>query len=499
MSKKDVDILLIFPPLRTWDRPRNFPCGTGLIAARLRKEGYKVGVIDVNGLRWSHEQVMEKILTYNTKVIGIGGMISVYRWVRTMTGILRERLPETKIILGGSVGTSIIDTALRNLNVDVISIAEADDTILELLPAMLNSDDLKNIRGLAYLEEDQVVKTAARPQREDLNSLPYPAWDLFPMETYLANPVVGVGRDIDIISSRGCPYPCQYCYRIFGRQYRGRSAENVVGEMLELYHRYNVDFISFQDDCFVIDKKRVHDICDMIDSEGMNIRWSCTGRVNICDLELLKRMKASGCVSVSFGLESGSNTILQRMKKNTTTEKARKAIENCRQAGLRAPVSFMTGYPGENIGTMMETVEYCKELNIPLTALMITCPYPGTPLYDEAMSNPDLFKKFLKKYGKTASDGLSIAYDEEQFVLEIGDAVDLTINLSDMSDDELLRNREDVLEMAKNNYVPPTEQEVREQEIDYYGLELYERAKRQMETPEMQAHRKRHGFNAKVG
>ena len=390
MANKDVDILLIFPPLRTWDRPRNFPCGVGLLAGRLRKEGYKIGVIDVNGLRWSHEQVMEEILSYRTQVIGIGGMISVYRWVRTMTSIIREKLPETKILLGGSVGTSIIDTALRKLNIDVIAIAEADDTILELLPAVLNGDDLENIRGLAYLENDQVVKTAARPQLEDLISLPYPAWDLFPMETYLANPVVGVGRDIDIISSRGCPYPCQYCYRIFGRQYRGRSAENVVGEMLELYHRYNVDFISFQDDCFVIDKKRVHDICDMVDSEGMNIRWSCTGRVNICDLELLKRMKASGCVSVSFGLESGSNTILKRMKKNTTTEKARKAIENCRLAGLRAPVSFMTGYPGENLGTMMETVDYCKELNIPLTALMITCPYPGTPLYDEAMQNPDL-------------------------------------------------------------------------------------------------------------
>lgn len=499
MAKTNVDMLLIFPPLRTWDRPRNFPCGIGLLAARLRQEGYNIAVLDVNGLRWSHEQVMEKIRTYHTKVIGIGGMISVYRWTRTMLAMIREQLPDVKTVLGGSVGTSIIETALNRLNIDVIAVAEADDTILELLPAMLNDKPLHDIPGLAYLEDDQIIKTASRPQREDLDSLPYPAWDLFPMETYLANPIVGVGRDIDIISSRGCPYPCQYCYRLFGRQYRGRSAENVVGEMLELYHRYQVDFISFQDDCFVIDKKRVFAICDMIDREGMNIRWSCTGRVNICDLELLKRMRASGCVSVSFGLESGSNTILQRMKKNTTTEKARMAIENCRKAGLRAPVSFMTGYPGESRDTVMETVEYCKALNIPLTALMITCPYPGTPLYDEAMQDPVLFRKFLEKYGRTAPDGLSIVYDEEKFVLEIGDVVDLTINISDMSDDELLRVREEALEAAAKNYTAPTEEEIRQQEIDLYGLELYERAKRQLETPQMQEHRKRHGFNSKIG
>lgn len=453
-----------------------------------------MGVIDVNGLRWDQNQVMDEIQTYQTHVIGIGGMITTYRWVKEISHMIKEKMPDRQIILGGSVGTSIIETALRNMNVDVMVIAEADDTIVELLPALLNGqDNLSEIAGLAYLQNGKVVKTPARPQREDLDSLPYPAWDLFPMEVYLANPVVGVGRDIDIISSRGCPYPCQYCYRIFGRQYRGRSAENVVGEILELYHRYNVDFISFQDDCFVIDKHRVYDICDMIDKEGINIRWSCTGRVNISDLELLQRMRASGCVSVSYGLESGSDTILARMKKNTTTAKARKAIENTRKAGIRTPVSFMTGYPGETRETVMETVDYCKELNIPLTALMITCPYPGTPLYNDIKGSP----KLLKNYGK--SNGLQIVYDEEAFVLDIGDAVDLTINLSDMTDEELINVRNEALSKAAENFVPPTEEEIQQQELNLYGLELYERAKRQLETPEMQAHRQRHGFNAVVG
>ncbi|MCH9022618.1 MAG: radical SAM protein [Planctomycetes bacterium] len=317
------------------------------------------------------------------------------------------------------------------------------------------------------------------------------------MDVYLANPVVGVGRDIDMISSRGCPYPCQYCYRLFGRHYRGRSAENVVGEMEELYHKYQVDFVSFQDDCFVIDAQRVYAICDLIDKSKMNIRWSCTGRVNISDLDLLTRMRSAGCVSVSYGLESGSDTILKRMKKNTTTERAARAIENSRKAGLRTPVSFMTGYPGETRETMMETVAYCKKLNIPLTALMITCPYPGTPLYEDIFKSESQTREMLTKYGK--KNGLMLEYDEEAFVLEIGDAVDLTINLSDMSDEEMLSVREEALAMGKANYVPPSKEEVEEQEMDWYGYELYERAKRQLETKEMQAHRSRHGFNATVG
>jgi len=498
MKKKEVDILLIFPPLRTWDRPRNFPCGIGLLAARLRNDGYKVGVIDVNGLRWPHEKVMEEVQTYQTSVIGIGGLITVYRWAQILCRMIREDQPDVKIILGGSVGTSIIETALRKLDIDLIALGEADDTIMELLPALLNGDSLEKVQGLAYLDGDgRVVKTESRPEIQDLDALPYPAWDMFPMDVYLANPVVGVGRDIDMISSRGCPYPCQYCYRLFGRHYRGRSAENVVGEMEELYHKYQVDFVSFQDDCFVIDAQRVYAICDLIDKSKMNIRWSCTGRVNISDLDLLKRMRSAGCVSVSYGLESGSDTILKRMKKNTTTERAARAIENSRKAGLRTPVSFMTGYPGETRETMMETVEYCKKLNIPLTALMITCPYPGTPLYEDIFKSESQTREMLTKYSK--KNGLMLEYDEEAFVLEIGDAVDLTINLSDMSDEEMLSVREEALAMGQANYVPPSQEEVEEQEMDWYGYELYERAKRQLETKEMQAHRSRHGFNAAVG
>ncbi len=478
------DIVLIFPPIRVWDRPRNFPSGTGIIAAILRNAGYKVKVIDVNGLRISQEEVVEQTVAASPKIIGLGGLITTYGWIKSITPMLKEKLPGRKIMLGGSVGTSIVETALANLNVDVITIAEADDTVLELVPALLEGRSLKDIAGLAYLEDGEVVRTEVRPMIDDLNRLPLPAWDMFPMDVYLANPVVGVGKDVDIISSRGCPFPCRYCYRIFGRKYRTRSAEHVVSEVERLCHDYDVDFISFQDDCFVVDKKRVYAICDLLDEKGLSkrLRWSCTGRVTVCDLEMMKRMRASGCVSISYGIESGSETILKAMGKNASLEQAANAINNARAAGVRTPVSFMIGYPGETRDTVMETVAFCKKMNIPLGALMFTCPYPGTPLYEEVRHTEQFKSQFAT---------------EEEFVLELGDALDFVVNMTELSKEELFVIRDEALAIAKGNYIPPTAEEVEAQERELYGEELYAKAKAQMETPEMQAHRKRHGFNEK--
>ncbi|GAF69411.1 unnamed protein product, partial [marine sediment metagenome] len=242
------------------------------------------------------------------------------------------------------------------------------------------------------------------------------------------------------------------------------------------------DFISFQDDCFVIDKNRVYEICDLMDKKGLSksLRWSCTGRVTICDIDMLRRMRASGCVSVSYGIESGSDVILKAMGKNASLAKATEAITNTRNAGLRCPVSFMIGYPGETRQTVMETVAFCKELNIPLSALMFTCPYPGTALYEQVKNTQQFKQQFA---------------GEEDFVLKIGDAVDFTVNMTEIDNDSLLELRTEALQIAKHNYQPPGKEKIDAQERELYGEELYRKAKQQMQSPQMQVHRKRHGFN----
>ena len=182
MARQDCDILLIFPPIRTWDSPRNFPTGLGLIAAEVREAGYKVRVIDANGLRLTDEQVLAEIEDLQPEVIGIGGLITTYGWVKRMSAKIKEQRPEMPIILGGSVGTSIAETVLTRTSVDVITMGEADETILELLPALLDCQPLDNIAGLAYMKHGKAHYTAERELLQDVSSLPYPAWDLFPME-----------------------------------------------------------------------------------------------------------------------------------------------------------------------------------------------------------------------------------------------------------------------------------------------------------------------------
>ena len=479
MARQDCDLLLVFPPIRTWDSPRNFPMGPGLIAAEVRQAGYRVDVVDANGLRLTDEQVLAEIQEQKPAVVGIGGLITTYAWVKRLTRKIRELRPDMPIILGGSVGSSILETALDNLDIDVVTLGEADETILELLPALLNGEALDGIAGLAFRRDGKTVRTAERPLLRDLDKLPYPAWDLFPMDVYTENPVVGVGKDVDIISSRGCPFNCHYCYKIFGRKFRGRSAEHVVGEMEALRRHYDVDFVSIQDDCFVIDKERVYAVCDLIDRSKVlkGIRWSCNGRVTVCDLDLLKRIRRSGCVSVAYGIESGSQTILEAMEKSVTLQQAAEAIQYTRQAGLRSPLAFMIGYPGETRQTVMETVEFCKSLNIPLTSMSFTCPYPGTQLYRE-----------LRELGKLEGS-------EEELVVKMGDAVDLTVNLTDMGNEELISLRQEALDMVRESYVPPTAEEIATQEKELYGDDLYQKSQQQLRDPRMRAHRQRHGFN----
>ncbi len=195
------DILLINPPVRENDLPRNFPTGLGIIAACLRNEGYKVEVLDVNGLRINIECLSPwlemKLLASDAPVIGIGGMITTYRWVKDLVYWLKKVKPDVKIVIGGSLASSIPDI-VAGWPIDAICRGDGEVFISSYLE---DADKYKNL----------VFTTVKNIYIDNLDDLPYPAWDLFPMDNYLANPIVGIGRDMDVISSRGCPFKCNFC------------------------------------------------------------------------------------------------------------------------------------------------------------------------------------------------------------------------------------------------------------------------------------------------
>jgi anaerobic magnesium-protoporphyrin IX monomethyl ester cyclase len=483
-------VALVFGPHRTWDAPRNFPTGLGLIAAVLRQAGYDVHVIEVKAERLSREQVMGRLASFDPDVVGFGGLITTYGYAKWLIQAVKRWRPDLPVIVGGGLGSSVPELILTRTPADVAVIGEAEETILELVPALFGGEPLDRIAGIAFRNAEWVGSDSAfriphsaftyTPPRTpiwDLDRLPFPAWDLFPMEEYLKHPVVGLGRDMDLISSRGCPHRCTYCFQVFGHCFRARSAENMVEEIRQLDRRYGLDFVSFQDDCFVVDKKRVYEFCHLLGRSGLRIKWSCCGRVNLVDLPLLREMRASGCVSVNFGIESGSQTILDRVKKGVRVEQAKRAVRQVRRAGMRCPTSFMLGSPGETRETALETVRFCQELQIPLSALMLTTPYPGTPLFEE-----------VRAAGR-------IPDDLEAYVERLGDCVDFTINLTDMTDSELLGLRDEMLRAVQESVQTETPAERERFERALYGDHLYEKGQTQLARPEEQAHRAQHGFN----
>ena len=473
-------VLLINPVIRENDVPRNIPHGIAIMAAVAREHKHQVELLDINALRLSREEVVQRIERADCDVVGIGGLIPVYGYVKWLAAIIKEHKADVPVLLGGSVGFSIPELILSRTDVDVVCHQEGEATFPELLKALEQKQPLSNVKGIWYREDGEIRQTEPRPLIRNLDAVvPFPAWDLLPMEVYLSNPVVGIGRDIDFIASRGCPYHCTFCYQAFGRTFRPHSVDYVMTALRLLKAQYDIDFVSFQDDEFLASKKRFFEFCKAVRHSGLALKWSCTGRVNLVSRDILQAAKDAGCVSVNYGIESGSQRMLDTMKKGVTVEQAKNAIRLNREVGLRCPTSFIVGMPGETHETIEETIEFCKDVKIPLRGVMFATPYPGTPLFEDALAQ-----------GLIDPDRL------EEFVLRLGDAVSFTINLTGtMSNEELIAAREYMIAEVDKYYEPPPIAEREAFLLALYGEELYRKAKEQELQPAFQSHRKLHGFN----
>jgi len=433
-------ILLINPPIREHALPYELPIGLGIIANVLLGDGHEVKVLDINAERLSQPEVCERVsLQSYYDIIGVGGLITTYKYLKWLIPELKKRNPNSKIVVGGGVVIENPDLLISRVPADIAVIGEGEITMKELASVLESGGSLEKINGLVYKEKGRLIRTPPRPLISDLDSLPFPAWDLFPMDIYLYNVVcastLGKKTETNILAARGCPYGCKFCWHMFGRGARFRSVDNVVEEIKLLIRKYNVEAIHMIDETFTLSKKRVMEFCDRLIQEKIDIAWSSLARVNLVDEEMLKKMKQAGCFRVGYGIESGSQRILDRMNKGITTKQAERAIKLTRRIGLEVGATFMLGYPGEDLTTIKETVDFCQGLMLTPTALFYTTPYPGTDLYEEVKS------QVIRRYG-----------EEEKFIETLGDAYDFTINLTDFSDEDLVRLGEET--RAKLRKIP---------------------------------------------
>ena len=351
---------------------------------------------------------------------------------------------DSKIIAGGYAVMPNPKIVLRNSSIDIACTGEGEITIIELLRRLqqkgLNAD-ISNIKGICYREKRE-GRVFCTPSRELISNLDkesaLPAYDLLPIDIYLSNPVVGVGRDIDTITIRRCPFRCAFCYQPFGYKPRFHSVNFIVNAIIYLSKNYDIDFISFQDDEFMTDKRRVKEFCINRNKYFPELLWSCTGRTNIIsrDEVIVKLMKDSGCTLIGCGFESGSQGILDSMHKAQKIEKMEKDVEILRKHELSVAASFIIGMSGEDEESCQETVDFCLRNNIPLDSLMFATPYLGTEIFDFALNT-----------GRINNDNI------HDFMIKLGDARDFLINLTDyFSDEQLVKKREEMMRVTRENY-----------------------------------------------
>jgi radical SAM superfamily enzyme YgiQ (UPF0313 family) len=355
------------------------------IASLLRKIGNKVDLVDANGENLTYNEIKEKISEMNYDILLFRFTPTTFDWDLKITNISKE-INKDALTAGicWTLRTLPTEILMKANDLDIYIMHEYEIVVPSLLSSlMMGVSDLSNIKGIAYRNETGIHVNQPSEPLYNYDSIPIPAYDLLrSFKPYYANTRHGSPFTI-IYTSKGCPFKCIYC-TVAKTRWRARSANSILNELRHLKSKYNIKTVAFFDETFTIDRQRVIEISRAIKDE-IGISWYCNTRVDLIDQELLNIMKEGGCKGISYGIESGSQAILDLSKKNITVEEAENAIQLTKKSGIKTYCSFLFGLPGENWQTAKETIKFVKK-NLPTSAQFnVAVPYPGTEFYDIAL------------------------------------------------------------------------------------------------------------------
>lgn len=439
---KAVDILLIYPGLTVEERyaAKSLgrvggylpPLGIACLASFLRKHGFTVDIIDAQfGI--PEKDILNYIHNTNPRVIGLSSLTSAFLKATSIARCVRKNFSDKLIILGGHHATIAGGDILHQENsYDLIVYGEGEETLLDIIRQfagcnferkkfLKNDTILSQIRGIIFKRDGRVVKNLMREPIPNIDKLPYPARDLLPMNKYI--PLPNQYRRLPVIhmlAIRGCPYRCTFCSNnaVFGKKIRSRSPEGVIDEIRHVKKCYGAQEISFWDDTMTIQKSWISEFCDRLIKDKLDITWTCYSRADAVDKNLLKKMKRSGCFNIFYGFESGTQKLLDRIKKDITLAQIEKANHLTKEAGIEVRASFMLGLPEETPALALETLNFAISLEPDYVQFSLTTPYPGTKLYQEAERYGRLSKDFWKYHG-WAPVFVPYGYKDEQELLNI--------------------------------------------------------------------------------
>ncbi len=371
------------------------------LAAAALNAGFDAFLVDATIEGLSNEQAAERILAREPTIVGLSSVTASIYDAAEIARIIKQRAPDTATVIGGVHVTAVPEETMRRFPAfDAAVLGEGEDTILELIPALEGERPLREVKGLMFRDGDQLVTTEPRPFIRPLDRLPFPAWDLLPGYPQCCRPPAWSPRQGEaglVITSRGCTGKCTFCDRkCFGSVCRAHSAEYVLELIAYLRERFGIRYLRFLDDNFLLWPTRLRRICEGLIDRGEGVTWSCFGRVDTVNPELLRLMKEAGCREISYGIESGSQRILDVIRKGITLDQVREAVAATHRAGIETIGFFMIGHPTETRETIEETIRFACELPLDYFKALYTTPFPGSELYRTAEQYGELERDWRK-------------------------------------------------------------------------------------------------------
>jgi magnesium-protoporphyrin IX monomethyl ester (oxidative) cyclase len=402
MKKEIQNVLLIQPPLPFNERHKKIvPLSIAYLASFLRQRipKIRIQILDAHILNLSISETIKEVLNDPWDVIGITYWTLQASAAFAISKSIKSATSNTIIVHGGVHSTSMPEESTKYADFCVLH--EGEETFFELIEALRENKDINEVKGIAFLKDGVLVKTPPRPFIEDLDTIPFPAWDLLPIEKYDTPFHIGGGKRMPVIGSRGCPYNCTFCVSplMWKRKVRWRKPEYVVSEMEEILRRYQIDQIHFWDDNLMMNPEYVIGLCNEIIERKLKIKWIGLTRASHINEhpELLSLMKEAGCVGLEIGIESANPETYLKVRKGENLSDMELAFENQRKAGLLPLFTFMTFNPGETItgyylqakfiqkNVPMAKKYHAFEVTNPIAIGQFSTPHIGTQFRKEAV------------------------------------------------------------------------------------------------------------------
>lgn len=390
------------------------------VAAYLEKHtGTRPTLIDCPPTGMDYPELEARLLTDRPDVVGIS--VLTFNLLDTMrtARLIKRVLPKTKVVLGGTHINLYPRESLGLKEVDYVVFGDGERVftkLVELIDGKAPAESFDALGGLGWKRDDGELRlNHQRDTIETLNDLPFPARHLVDLDSY--SHMIGKGERIATIqSSRGCPAACTFC-DIRKTKFRYRSPENVVAEMRLLAER-GVDDFFFVDDTITVNRKRVHEICNAITRSGLKINFKISARVDTVNQELLNHFAEAGCYRIHFGVESGSNRILEVMEKGVDTARIERAFRETRAAGMGALAYMMIGVPGETREEMMQTIDFAIKLDPEYAQFSICTPYPKTELYHRMLKSGDIPYDYWQGFAENPTEDFRVKFFNPNFAYE---------------------------------------------------------------------------------